>query len=131
MTMRLPLLLALAISTPLAAQRVQRPNIVLMFPDNLGWGEVGAYGSVRGVPTPNVDSIAAQGIRLDNFNVEFSCTVSRAALMTSRYAIRAAATQPAGITQWEITIAELLKPLGYNTALFGKWHLGGSNWINN
>src|SRR5262245_5779531 len=101
-----------------------------MFPDNLGWGEVGAYGSVRGVPTPNIDSIAAQGIRLDNFNVEFSCTVSRAALLTSRYAIRAAATQGAGITQWETTIAEILKPLGYATALHGKWHLGGSNWIN-
>ena len=85
---------------------------------------------VRGVPTPNIDSIAAQGIRLDNFNVEFSCTVSRAALLTSRYAIRSAATQSAGITQWEVTIAELLKPLGYDTALFGKWHLGGSNWIN-
>ena len=73
-------------------QRSDRPNIVLMFPDNLGWGEVGAYGGVRGVPTPNIDSIAAQGIRLDNFNVEFSCTVSRAALLTSRYAVRAAAT---------------------------------------
>ena len=115
-------------ASPLEAQA--RPNIVLIFPDNLGWGEIGAYGAVRGVPTPNVDSIAAQGIRLDNFNVEFSCTVSRAALLTSRYAIRAAATQPTGITQWEVTIAEALKPLGYTTALFGKWHLGGSNWIN-
>ena len=106
-----------------------RPNVVLIFPDNLGWGEVGAYGSVRGVPTPNIDSIAAQGMRLDNFNVEFSCTVSRAALLTSRYAIRSAATQNAGITQWEVTIAEALKTAGYATALFGKWHLGGSNWI--
>jgi arylsulfatase len=121
----------LAIATASAnAQNQQRPNIVLIFPDNLGWGEIGAYGAVRGVPTPNIDSIAAQGIRLDNFNVEFSCTVSRAALLTSRYAIRAAATQNAGITQWEVTIAEILKPLGYSTALFGKWHLGGSNWIN-
>ena len=114
----------------LAAQPAQRPNIVLIFPDNLGWGEVGAYGSVRGVPTPNIDSIAAQGIRLDNFNVEFSCTVSRAALLTARYALRSAATQPAGITQWEVTIAEGLKSVGYATALFGKWHLGGTNWIN-
>jgi arylsulfatase len=112
-----------------AALGQQRPNIVLIFPDNLGWGEIGAYGAVRGVPTPNVDSIAAQGIRLDNFNVEFSCTVSRAALLTGRYAIRSAATQPAGITQWEVTIAEGLKSIGYATALFGKWHLGGSNWI--
>jgi arylsulfatase len=122
-------LLFLVATTPLAAQSPSRPNIVLMFPDNLGWGEVGAYGAVRGVPTPNIDSIAAQGIRLDNFNVEFSCTVSRAALLTGRYAIRSGATQPTGITLWEITIAEALKPVGYGTALFGKWHLGGANWI--
>jgi arylsulfatase len=50
------------------------------------------------VPTPNIDSIAAQGIRLDNFNVEFSCTVSRAALLTGRYAIRSGARSP---PQWE------------------------------
>jgi len=102
-----------------------RPNIVLMFPDNLGWGEVGAYGSVRGVPTPRLDKMAAEGIRLNNFNVEFSCTVSRAALMTGRYAIRTGATQGAGITLWEVTIAEALKSAGYTTGLFGKWHLGG------
>ena len=58
------------LESPVEAQ-ASRPNIVLVFPDNLGWGEVGTYGAVRGVPTPNVDSIAAQGIRLDNFNVEF------------------------------------------------------------
>src|SRR6187455_3773639 len=99
-------MLAAAATAPLEAQRAARPNIVLMFPDNLGWGEVGAYGSVRGVPTPNIDSLAAQGIRLDNFNVEFSCTVSRTALLTARYAIRSGATQPGGITLWEVTIAE-------------------------
>ena len=102
-----------------------RPNIVLMFPDNLGWGEVGAYGSVRGPITPRLDRLASEGIRLNNFNVEFSCTVSRAALMTGRYAIRSGATQPGGITLWEVTIAEALKSIGYATALFGKWHLGG------
>src|SRR5512145_3533619 len=96
----LPILLAAAVAAP--AQEPQRPSIVLIFPDNLGWGEVGAYGGVRGVPTPNIDSIAAQGIRLDNFNVELSCTVSRAALLTGRYAVRSAATQSAGITQWEV-----------------------------
>lgn len=128
---------ALAISVLLAAPATaqkspspSRPNFVLMFADNVGWGEVGAYGSVRGVPTPNIDSIAAQGMRLDNFNVEFSCTVSRTALMTGRYAVRAGAAQPTGITLWEYTIAEALKSLGYTTALFGKWHLGGANWIN-
>ena len=102
-----------------------RPNVVLIFPDNLGWGEVGAYGSVRGPLTPRIDKLAAEGIRLDNFNVEYSCTVSRAALMTGRYAIRSGATQPGGITLWEVTLAEALKSIGYATALFGKWHLGG------
>ena len=102
-----------------------RPNVVLIVPDNLGYGEVGVFGGVRGDVTPRLDKFAAEGIRLNNFNVEFSCVVSRAALMTGRYAVRTGATQPAGITLWEVTIAEALKSIGYATALFGKWHLGG------
>src|SRR5262245_62565002 len=102
-----------------------RPNIVLMFPDNLGWGEVNVYGGVRGPITPRLDRLAAEGLRLNNFNVEFSCTVSRAALMTGRYAVRTGATQGAGMTLWEVTIAEALQSVGYATGLFGKWHLGG------
>ena len=81
---------------PQQGAAASRPNIVLIFPDNLGWGEVGAYGSVRGVPTPRLDKLASEGIRLNNFNVEYSCTVSRAALMTGRYAIRTGATQRRG-----------------------------------
>jgi arylsulfatase len=108
-----------------AGTQARRPNIVLIFPDNLGWGEVGVYGSVRGVPTPRLDRLASEGMRLNNFNVEFSCTVSRAALLTGRYAIRTGATQGRGITLWEVTIAEALKSIGYATALFGKWHIGG------
>lgn len=110
------------------AQQTRHPNIVLIFPDNLGWGEVGAYGGVRGVPTPNIDRIAAEGIRLTNFNVEYSCTVSRIALLTGRYAARAGGTQATGMTLWEVTIAEALQSLGYATGLFGKWHVGGDNW---
>ena len=72
--------LTMVLIPPTEAQ--DRPNIVLMFPDNLGWGEVGVYGGVRGVPTPNIDRIAAEGFKFDNFNVEFSCTVSRIALLT-------------------------------------------------
>ena len=118
--------LGAVLAVPLdASAQAARPNIVLIFPDNLGWGEVGAYGSVRGRLTPRIDKLAAEGIRLNNFNVEFSCVVSRAALLTGRYAIRSGATQPSGITLWEITIAEALKSIGYATALFGKWHLGG------
>jgi arylsulfatase len=110
-----------------AVMQQTRPNIVLIFPDNLGWGEVGVYGGVRGNITPRIDKLASEGLRLTNFNVEFSCTVSRAALMTGRYAIRTGATQGAGMTLWEITIAEALKSIGYATGLFGKWHLGGNN----
>jgi arylsulfatase A-like enzyme len=114
--------------TASAPAQQRRPNIVLIFPDNLGWGEVGVYGGVRGVPTPRIDRLAAEGMRLNNFNVEFSCTVSRAAFLTGRYAVRTGAVQNSGITQWEITIAEALKSVGYATGLFGKWHLGGLNW---
>src|SRR5262249_31564433 len=109
------------------AAPASRPNILLMFPDNLGWGEVNVYGGVRGPITPRLDRLAAEGLRLNNFNVEFSCTVSRAALMTGRYAIRTGATQAAGITLWEVTIAEALQSIGYATGLFGKWHLGGDH----
>ncbi len=109
----------------------QRPNIVLMFPDNLGWGEVGVYGSVRGVSTPNIDRIAAEGIRLNNFNVENSCTISRIALLTGRYAARTGGTQATGMTHWEVTIAEALQSQGYATGLFGKWHVGGDDWMGN
>jgi arylsulfatase len=111
-------------AAPLQANAA-RPNVVIMFPDNLGWGEVGVYGSVRGPLTPRIDKMAAEGLRLNNFNVEFSCTVSRSALMTGRYAIRSGATQGSGITLWEQTIPEALKSIGYATGLFGKWHLGG------
>jgi arylsulfatase A-like enzyme len=127
------LLLTLPLSADVdAAARTRLPNIVLILTDNLGWGEIGAYGSVRGAPTPRIDQFAAQGMRLNNFNVEYSCVVSRAALLTGRYAVRSGAAQPTGITQWEVTIAEALKPLGYATAHYGKWHLGGEkNWRGN
>src|SRR6188474_3130960 len=69
-----------------APSRQARPNVVIIFPDNLGWGEVGAYGGVRGKITPRIDKLASEGMRLNNFNVEYSCTVSRAALLTGRYA---------------------------------------------
>jgi arylsulfatase len=105
-----------------------RPNIVLMFPDNLGIGEVSSYGGARGVPTPNIDQIAEQGIRLTNFNVEYSCVVSRIALLTGRYAVRTGEGNVSGMTLWEVTIAEALRSVGYATALFGKWHVGGNEW---
>ena len=68
----------------------EKPNIVLVLMDNFGYGEVGVYGGgvLRGAPTPNIDSMAAEGLQLTNYNVEAECTPSRAALMTGRYGIR-------------------------------------------
>jgi arylsulfatase A-like enzyme len=107
-----------------------RPNIVIMYADNLGSGEVGVYGSVRGVPTPRLDGLSREGLRLTNFNVETFCTPSRTALLTGRYGIRSGTLAyrlpVTGMTLWEITMAEYLKPLGYATAHFGKWHAGNA-----
>ncbi len=122
------LLIAGATSAPVQAQPHALPNIVLMFPDNLGIGEVGVYGGNRGVPTPRLDALAAQGLRLTNFNTEYFCTPSRAAILTGRHSIRSGTNgnHPTwgGLTQRETTLAELLAPRGYASALFGKWHLG-------
>lgn len=105
------------------------PNIVLIFPDNIGVGEVGVYGGNRGVPTPRLDGLARAGLRLTNFNTEYFCMPSRAAILTGRHGVRTGAygahPQWEGLTLWEITLAELLAPRGYARALYGKWHLGG------
>ena len=116
-----------------AAGSEKKPNIVLILMDNFGWGEIGAYGGgeMRGAPTPNIDSIAHEGLRLTNYNVEAECVPSRASMMTGRYGIRTR-QRPGGpprgvwygITKWEKTLAEVLSDSGYTSAIFGKWHLG-------
>src|SRR5271167_2650349 len=77
----------------------QKPNIVLVLMDNLGWGEPGVYGGgiLRGAPTPRIDQLAAEGTRLLNYNVEAQCTPSRSALLTGRHPIRSG-TQEVPIT---------------------------------
>jgi arylsulfatase A-like enzyme len=119
-----------AMETALAQQ--SKPNIVFLLMDNLGYGELGVYGGgiTRGAATPRIDQLAAEGLRLTNFNVEAQCTPSRSAIMTGRFSIRSG-TQSVpigggldGLTQWEVTIAETLSGVGYATGHFGKWHLG-------
>jgi arylsulfatase len=125
----LPACLLLCIAT---AHAQDKPNIVLVFMDNFGWGEPGFNGGgiIRGAATPRLDKLSSEGLRLTNFNVEVQCTPSRSALMTGRYAIRSGnATVPLGegvygLVQWEVTMAEMLSRAGYATAMYGKWHLG-------
>jgi arylsulfatase len=115
-----------------AAAAARPPNIVLMLSDNLGFGEIGVYGggALRGAPTPQLDGLAAEGMRFTNFNVEVECTPSRSALMTGRMPVRSGTWRaaspglPGGLAPWEFTVAEMLSDAGYDTALFGKWHLG-------
>ncbi len=106
------------------------PNIVLIFIDDMGYGDLGCFGA-KGYETPRIDRLAAEGIRLTDFYVSQAvCGASRASLLTGCYAERVGyqgAPGPAskiGLNLEEETIAELLKKRGYATAIFGKWHLG-------
>lgn len=119
----------------IAAGRPSRPNIVLLFADDLGYGELGCQGNPE-IPTPHIDSIARNGVRFTSGYVTAAyCSASRAGLMTGKFQTRfgyefnpigAHNEDPdAGLPLSETTLATHLKNTGYTTALIGKWHLGG------
>jgi arylsulfatase A len=132
-----PLLLALLLPwLGGTAGAAAQPNVIIIFADDLGYGDLGCYGHPT-IRTPHLDRMAAEGMRLTDFYVAAPvCTPSRAALLTGRYAIRSGMSQvpgtrgvlfpdsKGGLPPQEITLAEALKTAGYATALIGKWHLG-------
>lgn len=111
-----------------------KPNIVVIFCDDLGWGDLGCFGNPT-IRTPHLDRMSQEGQKWTQFYVAAPvCTPSRAALMTGRYPIRNGMTSAkqtvlfpnsgGGLPAREITIAEMLKQVGYSTGIVGKWHLG-------
>ena len=108
------------------------PNIVLIMADNLGYGGISCFGNTT-IHTPNLDLLAAKGIKLTDFHSNGSvCSPTRAALMTGKYqqrtgvggVITAKSHRDVGLSLTETTMAEEFKKYGYNCGMFGKWHLG-------
>ena len=107
----------------------RRPNVIFLICDDLGYGDLGSYGSQ--LPTPNLDRVAAHGLRFTHFNAGHPiCSASRAAVLTGRYGTRSKTTgafgptSPAGTSLDETLLSELFRAKGYRTKAIGKWHLG-------
>jgi arylsulfatase A-like enzyme len=127
-------LLAVAVmaSAPAAAQ--QKPNIVVIWGDDIGQSDISAYShGLMGFKTPNIDRIAKEGVMFTDYYGEQSCTAGRASFITGQSGLRTGMTKVGlpgatlGLQKEDPTIAEMLKPLGYATGQFGKNHLGDRN----
>ena len=110
----------------------KKPNIIYILADDVGWGELGwqGGGKHRGTPTPELDRMAHEGMRFWSAYAEPSCTPSRIAINTGRHPVRTGLLsvlwpgQKEGLSPKEVTVAEVLSKAGYQTAMWGKWHLG-------
>ena len=109
-----------------------RPNIILIMADDLGYGDIGCYGSEK-IHTPNIDALARGGLKFTDYHSNCPvCSPTRAALLTGRYqqrcgiegVVTAAKHRHTGMALEEVTFAEALKSRGYATGIFGKWHVG-------
>jgi len=126
----------LASAPALAQAPVQKPNIILILSDDFGYGDMGAYGggAGRGMPTPNLDRMANEGITFFHNYGQPSCTPGRAAVQTGRIPNRSGMTtvafqgQGGGLPAAEWTLASVLKTAGYATFFTGKWHLGEADY---
>ncbi|MFH1716654.1 MAG: sulfatase-like hydrolase/transferase, partial [Planctomycetota bacterium] len=105
--------------------KVKRPNIVFILADDLGWADVGYHGSQ--IRTPNIDRLAAQGVRFRQHYVMATCTPTRVGLMTGRYPSRYGVLSPAYgkiFNDDTVTLAMAMRDAGYSTSITGKWHMG-------
>ena len=132
-------ILAMGTMQSVAAQSIEKPNIIIIYADDLGYGDASCNGAT-GISTPNIDRLAIQGLRFTNAHcTAATSTPSRYSLLTGEYAWRRKGTNilpgdaSAIIKPDRITIASILKNAGYTTGVIGKWHLGlgpdgGPDW---
>ena len=127
--MRPLLILSLALACESPVRAAEKPNIVVIFVDDLGYADIGPFGATK-QKTPHLDRMACEGMKLTSFYAAPVCSVSRAQLLTGCYGARVSVpgvffpAGPQGLHPNEVTVAERLKTLGYATQCVGKWHLG-------
>ena len=124
------ILLSSLLFTPVKAQQSAKstpPNIILIMPDDMGWGDIHAHGHPF-VITPNLDALYAESLRFTDFHVSPTCAPTRSAIMSGRHEFRNGVTHTISererMTLDAVTLPQTLKKAGFTNGIFGKWHLG-------